>query len=81
MAGLTRESIIAIAGELSDSTIMEMLKLEATEAELLEAFEWLSENDAMHREAKRQLHGRVAELYDLLLAEDQEDEENHPRAS
>lgn len=75
MATLTRDKIIAIAGQLSDAAIAEIEKLGATEAELVEAAEWLSDDERMQRETKHPLQGRVAALYDILVAEDEIDEE------
>jgi hypothetical protein len=75
MATLTRDKILAVAGELSDAAIVEIEKIGATEAELVEAVEWLSDDERMQRETKHPLRGRVAALYEILVAEDEIDEE------
>ncbi len=75
MATLTRDQILAIAGELSDSAVAEIEKLGVSEAELVEAVEWLSDDERMQRETKHPLQGRLALLYDILVAEDEIDEE------
>jgi hypothetical protein len=81
MTAVTREQILAITGELGDAAIAEIEKLGATEAELLEAVEWLSDDERMQREAKHPPQGRVAMLYEILVAEDEADDAEARRRS
>lgn len=70
MPRLTRDRILAIAGDLSDSAVAEIERLDATEAELLSAVEWLSDDVRAHREVGRPPEGRAAVLLAILATED-----------
>lgn len=63
---MTREDVIEIAGPLDDGRILQILKTGATKDELLEAFTWVSADDAMARELHRRPHGNVAQLCEIL---------------
>ena len=65
MARLTREDIIAIVGPLDDERIARIIEIGATAAEVTEAFARLSRTGTMG-ELHRQMHGTVAEVYDIL---------------
>lgn len=65
MARLTREDVIAIVGPLEDSRIARIIEMRATAAEVTEAFARLSRSGTMG-ELHRQMHGRIAEIYDIL---------------
>ena len=65
MARLTREDIIAIVGPLDDERIARIIEIGATAAEVTEAFARLSRTGTMG-ELHRQMHGPVAEVYDIL---------------
>jgi hypothetical protein len=75
MKSLTRERILAIAGELTDAAVAEIEKLGATEAELVEATERLAGNESMQRNHTIPPQSRVALLCDILTAEDETDED------
>ena len=66
MGRVTRDDIVEIAGNLDEGRILQILKTEANREELLEAFTWLSADDAMARDRHRAPHGRVAELLEIL---------------
>jgi len=76
MSSITREQIIHIVGTLDDARIVEIITSGATEPELLEALEWVNqEDDYLGAEMKKALTGRVAQLYDILSADLPEEEE------
>ena len=70
MAELTPETVSQIAGQLDQGRIIEILKTGATEAELVEAMEWLSADDAMAKVRHHQPAPRVALLRDILNRHD-----------
>lgn len=65
MTKLTREDVIAIVGPLDDARIAQIIDIGATAAEVTEAFARLSRTGTMG-ELHRQMHGTVAQVYDLL---------------
>ena len=73
---MTREDVIEIAGPLDDGRVLQILKTGATRDELLEAFTWVSADDAMARELHHQPHGRVAQLCEILERPDIEIDKN-----
>lgn len=81
MTTLTREKIVSVAGDISDAAIAEIIALGANEAELLEAVEWLADDEPMQRQADHRLHGRLAAIYAILVAEEEEKEVEAPRRS
>ncbi len=77
MSSITREQIIEITGTLDDAQIVEIISSGATEAELLEALEWVNrEDDYLGAEKRKSLTGRVAQLYDILSVDLPEEEED-----
>ncbi len=69
-AGLTHEAILRIAGDISDAKAAAVEATGATLEELEEAAVWaMGENDVMGR-LRLPLSGRIAELYDILTADE-----------
>lgn len=66
---LTKEDIDEIVGRLDDAATAAIIATEATRDDLLEAYEWLTADDAQHRRLHSAPHGTVARLCDLLEAE------------
>lgn len=66
MGTLTAKAIRNIAGRIDEGRILEIQKTGATEAELVEAFEWLNADDAMARLRHHAPDSRVATLRDIL---------------
>ncbi len=58
-----------IVGALDDSVIASIVALGATREEILEAQAWLTSDDYLHRELHHSLHGRAAQVFDILEAE------------
>ena len=75
MADLTRERVVKIVGRLDDGRIAEIIATGATPAELMEAFTWLSSDEYLGGELEHSLRGRVAQLYEILAADQGEDDE------
>ncbi len=66
MQPLTREEVIEVAGPLDDGRILQIIETGASKDELLEAFTWLSADDALARGLHREPHGRIAQLCEIL---------------
>jgi hypothetical protein len=58
-----------IVGALSDGVIASIVALGATREEIVEAQAWLNSDDFLHRELRHSLHGRAAQVFDILEAE------------
>lgn len=69
---MQREEIIRIAGALDDASIAAIEAMKATPAELLEALNWLSNDEAMISEGHHLPAGRIASLVEILEAPDQD---------
>jgi hypothetical protein len=72
MNALTPDDIRTIVGELSEEGIAEIITMGATSAELMEAMEWLLADDALAAERHKNPSRRVAEIYEVLLADQPE---------
>jgi len=71
----TASGVVRIVGPLEDGVIACILSTRATEAEVLEAVTWFTADDGLGAEVRRTRTGRVAQVYDILAAEVQEDDE------
>lgn len=76
MAAISRDGspasaseIREIVGPLDDSVISSILKLEATQKEILEAQSWLTSDDYLHRKLGHALQGCAAQVFEILEAE------------
>jgi len=74
MTRLTQQTIRAIAGPLEDDIVAEILRLNASEAELEEAVLWLADDAAIADVTRKTARGKIGLLYDILSAEMPEDE-------
>lgn len=66
MSKLTADAVRKIAGQLDEGQVIEILKTGASEAELVEAFEWLYSDDALAKSRHHAPDSRVALLRDIL---------------
>jgi hypothetical protein len=71
----TASGVIRIVGPLEDDVITSIVATQATEAEVLEAVKWFTADDALGSELRRTRTGRVAQVYDILAAEEQDEED------
>lgn len=72
----TRREIIEIAGSLDDEAIADIEGMGATPAEVLEAFTRIDQEDDFAAETFKPLSGRVARVYEILVADRPVDEED-----
>lgn len=66
---VTKEDVDEIVGRLDDAVTAAIIATGATRDELLEAYEWLTADDAQHRRLHQGPGGTIAGLCDLLEAE------------
>jgi len=70
MTQLTAGAVRRIAGPMDETRILEIINTGASEAELVEALEWLHADDAIARQVKHQPSARVSDLRDILSRHD-----------
>jgi len=58
-----------ILGDFDDDTVARIAAIGATEAELLEAYQWVSADDELGAETERSATGRVGQICDILRSE------------
>ncbi|WP_112661563.1 hypothetical protein [Microvirga flavescens] len=75
-ANLSKNEIAQLVGDVSDETIVDIMKTAATAEEIETALQWLSSEDDVMGKSGKPLSVRAAAVYDILLAEDaQQDRE------
>lgn len=67
---ITSHDVHRIVGALEDDVMAQVLATGATLDELMEARQWLTAPDVVQSEAQHQMRGRVAQLYEILSAND-----------
>ncbi len=67
---ITREEIVSILGPTDETLIADILSTGASFRELREAWAWLNEDEALMGEGRPLPGTRVAELIDLLDADE-----------
>jgi hypothetical protein len=72
---MTSQDVIAVLGPVDRALIAEIVATGAEAGELAEAWAWVNSDEALIGEGRRLPKGRVAELVDLLSAEDEDWEE------
>ena len=71
----TAAEIIQILGPLDDSALMRIIEMEATAAEVLEAFTWANADDQLGTELERGPRGAVTRVYEILKTGEPEPDE------
>jgi len=71
----TASGVVRIVGPLEDDVITSILSTGATEAEVVEAVKWFTADDGLGGEVRHTRTGRVAQVYDILAADVQDDDE------
>lgn len=81
MANVSREQVIEIVGRINDTRVAEIIATGATPAQVTEAFAWLSEDEYLGGELEKPLSGVVAQVYEILRADEPDwEEERGPGA-
>jgi hypothetical protein len=73
MTSLTRADVEAVLGPIEDSLAADILKVGADRDELLEAYAWVSNDEAMMNAGRPLASGRVGQLIEILEAADEID--------
>jgi hypothetical protein len=76
MANLSREQVIEIVGRINDGRIAEIIATGATPADVTEAFAWLTEDEYLGGQLAKPLSGVVAQVYEILRADEPDWEED-----
>ena len=71
----TAAEIIEIIGPLDDAVLLRIVETEATPAEVLEAFTWVTADDQIGTELEHRPRGTVARVYEILKREEPEPDE------
>ena len=67
-------AIRQIFGDFDDATVARIAAIGATEAELLEAYQWVSADDELGAETERSPSGTVGQICDILRSEEPDSE-------
>jgi hypothetical protein len=67
-------AIRQILGDFDDATVARIAAIGATEAELLEAYQWVSADDEVGAETERSPSGRVGQICEILRSEEPDSE-------
>ena len=71
----TAAEIMEIVGPLDDAVLMRIVETEASPAEVLEAFTWVTADDQIGTELEHGPRGAVARVYEILKREEPEPDE------
>ena len=69
---MTHDEILSVLGPVDDELVAELMATGASGEELREAWNWLHSDDALMGQGRPLPGSRVAELIDLLEADDEE---------
>ena len=75
MATLTREDVVAVLGPVDDSLVAEILGTDASREELVEAYAWFTNDEALMNAGRPLASGRVGRLIDILEAAEEDEDE------
>jgi hypothetical protein len=71
----TAKEIVEIVGPLDDAVLVRIVETEASAAEVLEAFTWVTADDYIGTELEQAPRGVVARVYEILKEEEPEPDE------
>ncbi|KXF77008.1 hypothetical protein ATN84_13555 [Paramesorhizobium deserti] len=71
---ITREEVISVLGPVDDTLVADIVTTGATLEELVRAWGWINNDEALVKEGISPPTGRAAELIDLLSQDDEEEE-------
>ncbi|MGK6312631.1 hypothetical protein [Neorhizobium sp. DT-125] len=69
---MTSDDVITILGPVDETLVADVIATGATQAELAEAFAWVSNDEALIGEGRHLPAGRVAALVELLTDDEEE---------
>ncbi|MFC0397292.1 hypothetical protein [Paraburkholderia rhizosphaerae] len=62
----TANEIRQIIGPFEDDVVVKILDVHPTSAEVLNAFTWLRSDEHLQRRLAHELHGRTAQVFEIL---------------
>ena len=63
-----------ILGQVDVDLVSDILRTGASRNEIMQAREWLDDDDYMGAELQRAMHSRIQSVYDILLADRERDD-------
>jgi hypothetical protein len=66
----TASEIREIVGPLEDEVVAQILDVEPTSAEVLDAYTWLRADERVQSRLERELHGKAARVFEILEQEE-----------
>jgi hypothetical protein len=69
----TADEIGKILGDLDDPVVVSIMRIGATAAEVMEALQWLEDDETLEPDTGREPHGAVRAVYEILKAEELEE--------
>jgi hypothetical protein len=75
MASLTREDVLSVVGPADDVLVNEIIATQASLEELIQAWAWANNDEALINEGRPLPSGRTADLVELLTVQDDEEEQ------
>ena len=75
MTSLTHKDVMTMLGPLDDAVVAGIIATGATVEELAEARAWLINDEALINSGKPLPSGRVADILEIMAAQEQEEEE------
>lgn len=70
----TASEVLGIVGPLEDEIIAQIVGVGATSAEVLDAYTRYRSDQSQERRLDYELHGKAAQVFDILQAEEGDDE-------
>jgi hypothetical protein len=71
---LHRQDVTGIVGVLDDDKVAAIIATGASVEDVAEAFVWVNAEDDVMGEVRKSLSGTVADVYDILTADDWDEE-------
>ncbi len=70
----TASDVLGIVGPLEDEVIAQIVGVGATSAEVLDAYTRYRSDQLQEKRLDYELHGKAAQVFDILQAEERDDE-------
>jgi hypothetical protein len=74
---IMRDEVIGLFGELTDQQIVDIIESGATLADLEIAAAYAAQEDDVMGEERRPLSGAAAEVYEIVMRDEEHSEEEH----
>lgn len=71
---LSKDDVVRLVGDVADETVIAIIATGATAEDIETAVQWFASADDVMGKSGKSLSGRAAAVYDILSAEEAEDE-------